>query len=182
MPFLNISVTNASFPESQCGFWAKRATIDMIFSLRQLQKMQRAGKATLCCVYWPDHWPDHSPLWAEMAFSRSWPRLVVLLPYSESWSPFMITWREQFCTMVPLPTLSTSSECKARLCPSFLFGIFYATLLKHAFGEPTESIYLQIRLDGNLFKFSRLRAKTSVHEKYIHDLLFANDAAITTHT
>ena len=39
------------YPESQCGFRAKRATIDMIFSLRHLQKMQRAGKATLCCLY-----------------------------------------------------------------------------------------------------------------------------------
>ena len=29
---------------------------------------------------------------------------------------------------------------------------------------------------------SRLRPKTRVHEKYVRDLLFADDAAITTHT
>ena len=29
------------YPESQCGFKAKRATIDMIFSLRQLQEKCR---------------------------------------------------------------------------------------------------------------------------------------------
>ena len=63
-----------------------------------------------------------------------------------------------------------------------LFGIFFATLLKHAFGESTEGIYLRTRSDGNLFKLSRLRAKTRVHEKYVRDLLFADDAAITTHT
>ena len=32
-----------------------------------------------------------------------------------------------------------------------LFGIFFATLLKHAFGESTEGIYLQTRSDANLF-------------------------------
>ena len=35
---------------------------------------------------------------------------------------------------------------------------------------------------GNIFKLSRLRAKTRVHEKYVRDLLFADDVAITTHT
>ena len=63
-----------------------------------------------------------------------------------------------------------------------LFGICFATLLKHAFGESTEGIYLRTRSDGNLCKLSRLRAKTRVHEKYVRDLLFADDAAITTHT
>ena len=63
-----------------------------------------------------------------------------------------------------------------------LFGIFFATFLKHAFGKSTEGIYLRTRSDGNLFKLSRFRAKTRVHEKYVRDLLFADDAAITTHT
>ena len=63
-----------------------------------------------------------------------------------------------------------------------LFGIFFATLLKYAFGKFTAGIYLRTRSDGNLFKLSRLRSKTRVHEKYVRDLLFADDAAITTHT
>ena len=67
------------------------------------------------------------------------------------------------------------------LAPTLL-GIFFATLLKHAFGKSTESIYFRTRSDGNLFKLSRLRAKTRVHEKYVRDLVFADDAAITTHT
>ena len=63
-----------------------------------------------------------------------------------------------------------------------LFRICFATILNHAFRESTEGIYLRTRLDGNLFKLSRLRAKTRVHENYVRDLLFADDAAITTHT
>ena len=48
-----------------------------------------------------------------------------------------------------------------------LFGIFFVTLLKCAFGESTEGIYLQTRSDGNPFKLSRLRAETRVYEKYV---------------
>ena len=46
-----------------------------------------------------------------------------------------------------------------------LFGIFFATLLKHDFGKSTEGIYLQTRSDGSLFKLSRLRAKIRVPKK-----------------
>ena len=63
-----------------------------------------------------------------------------------------------------------------------LFGIFFATFLKHAFGESTENIYLRNRPEGNLFKLSRLKAKTRVHEKYACDLLFADDVVIKSLT
>ena len=43
-----------------------------------------------------------------------------------------------------------------------LFGIFFAVLLKHAFGSTTEDIYLRTRSDGKLFNLSRLRVKSKV--------------------
>ena len=63
-----------------------------------------------------------------------------------------------------------------------LFGIFFALLLKHAFGSTTEGIYLRTRSDGRLFNLARLRAKTKVREVLIRDMLFADDAAVATHT
>ena len=63
-----------------------------------------------------------------------------------------------------------------------LFGIFFAMLLKHAFGDATEGIYLRTRSDGRLFNLTRLRAKTKVQDVLIRDMLFADDAAIATHT
>ena len=53
---------------------------------------------------------------------------------------------------------------------------------KICFWESTEGIYLWAKWVGNLFKLSRLRVKTKVHEKYVHDFRCADDAAITTHT
>ena len=84
---------------------------------------------------------------------------------------------------------STSDAFKIRsgvkqgcvLAPT-LFGIFFAVLLRHAFGSTTEGIFLRTRSDGKLFNISRLRAKSRVHKKHLRDFLFADDAAITTHS
>ena len=63
-----------------------------------------------------------------------------------------------------------------------LFGIFFAVMLKQAFGESTEGIYLHTRLDGNLFNLtSLLKAKTKVEKYTVRDFLFADDEAIATH-
>ena len=63
-----------------------------------------------------------------------------------------------------------------------LFGIFFGLLLKHAFDTTTEGIYLRTRSDGRLFNLARLRAKTKVRKVLIRDMLFADDAAVATHT
>ena len=59
------------------------------------------------------------------------------------------------------------------------FRIFFFVMFKHAFGTATEGIYLQTRSDG---KVSRLKAKTRVWEVCLSDFLFADDAAVITHT
>ena len=63
-----------------------------------------------------------------------------------------------------------------------LFGIIFALLFRHAFVTATEVICLRTRSDGRLFNLGRLRAKTKVHEAPVRDMLFAYDAAVTTHT
>ena len=63
-----------------------------------------------------------------------------------------------------------------------LFGIFFALLLRHAFGSATEGIYLRTRSDGRLLNLACLKAKTKVREALIRDILFVDDAVVATHT
>ena len=61
-----------------------------------------------------------------------------------------------------------------------LFRIFFAVMLKHAFGPAAEGIYLRTRTDGKLFDLCRLRAKTKAQLRCLRDFLFADDAAVTS--
>ena len=63
-----------------------------------------------------------------------------------------------------------------------LFGIFFSLLLKHAFKSSTDGIYLHSRSDGHLFDIARLRAKSKKRTVNIRDLLFADDAALVSHS
>ena len=49
-------------------------------------------------------------------------------------------------------------------------------------GPQPKGVYLHTRSDGRLFNLARLRAKTKIREVLIKDLLFADDAAVTSHT
>ena len=63
-----------------------------------------------------------------------------------------------------------------------LFWTFIGLLLKHVLDTGTEGIYLRTRSDGRLFNLAHLRAKTKVCEVLIRDMLFADYAAVATHT
>ena len=63
-----------------------------------------------------------------------------------------------------------------------LFGIFFSLLLNFAFGQSTKGIHLHTRSDGKLFNLARLRAKTKVRPVLIREMLFADDAALSSHT
>ena len=65
---------------------------------------------------------------------------------------------------------------------TMLFGTFFGLLLKHVLDTTTEGIYFRTRSDDSLFNLARLRAKTNVRKDLIRDMLFADDAAVATHT
>ena len=63
-----------------------------------------------------------------------------------------------------------------------LFSIFFSMMLSYAFNTSTEGVFLHTRADGKLFNLARLRAKTKVRHVVIREMLFADDAALVTHT
>ena len=170
------------YPESQCGFRAGRSAIDMVFSLRQLQEKCWEQQMPLYIAF-------HDLTKAFDLVNRD--GLFQILP-KIGCPPKLENMIESFHTNMkgtvqfngssskPFDTRSSvKQECV--LAPT-LFGIFFALLLRHAFGTASEGICLQTRSDGRLFNLGRLRAKTKIREALIRDMLFADNAAVTTHT
>ena len=63
-----------------------------------------------------------------------------------------------------------------------LFRIFFSMMLSYAFKTSPEGVFLNTRADGKLFNLARLRAKTKVRHVVIREMLFADNAALVTHT
>ena len=169
------------YPESQCGFRANRSTVDVIFSLRQLQEKCREQRRPLFIAF----------IDLTKAFDLvSRDGLFKILP-KIGCSPRLLSIIRSFHEDMKGTVVfdgSTSAAFNMRsgvkqgcvLAPA-LFGIF-AVMLKYAFGPAAEGIYLQTRAEGKLFNLSRLRAKTKVELRCLHDFLFADDAAVTAHS
>ena len=54
--------------------------------------------------------------------------------------------------------------------------------LSYAFKTSTEGVFLHTRANGKPFNLARVRAKTKVRHVVIREMLFADDAALVTHT
>ena len=83
-------------------------------------------------------------------------------------------------TSEPFPILSGVKQ-GCVLAPT-LFGILFSLLLNFAFRDSTQGIHLHTRSDGKLFSLARLKAKTKTRTVLIREMLFADDAALTSHT
>lgn len=83
---------------------------------------------------------------------------------------------------VPFPIVNGVTQ-GCVLAPT-LFSIFFSMMLKQATEDlhNDDTVYIRYRLDSSLFSLRRLQALTKTLEQLIRDHLFADDAALVTHT
>ena len=170
------------YPESQCGFRAGRSTIDMIFSLRQLQEKCQEQQMPLYIAF-----IDLTKAFDLVSRSGLF-RLLKKIGCPPHLLAAVISFHENMQSTVCFngatsEAFPVSSGVKQGcvLAPT-LFGIFFSMLLQYAFKDCSEGIYIHTRADGRLFNIARLRAKTKVTKVLIREMLFADDAALTSHT
>ena len=170
------------YPESQCGFRAERSTVDMVFSLHQLQEKCREQQMPLYIAFIDltkaFDLVSRDGLFKALRKISCPPRLHSLIVSFHSNMKGTV----QFNGNLSKPFDMHSGVKQGCVLTPTLFGIFFALLLRHAFGTAQEGIYLWTRSDGSLFNLACLKARTKVCEVLIRDMLFADDAAVVTHT
>ncbi|KAK7109622.1 hypothetical protein V1264_013633 [Littorina saxatilis] len=155
-----LKLANRVYPESQCGFRSERSTIDMIFSLRQLQEKCREQRQPLYIAF-IDLTNAFDPVSRDGLFKVleriGCPhRLLSMIQSFHTDTKGVM----QFDGSSSAPFEVKSGVKQGYMLAPALFGIYFAVMLKHAFRTSTDGIYLHIRSDGKLFSLLCLKAKT----------------------
>ena len=172
------------YPESQCGFRSGRSTIDMVFSVRQVQEKCREQNKPLHMAF-VDLTKAFDMVSREGLFA-----ILQKLGCPPTLLGLVKSLHEDMSATVFFEG-STSDSFAVRsgvkqgcvLAPT-LFGIFFSVLLHHAFNDHVDEdgVFLHTRSDGKLFNLARLRAKSKVRKVLVRELLFADDAALVSHS
>ena len=163
------------YPKSQCGFRAGRFTVDMIFSLHQLQEKCQEQQQPLFIAFVDltkaFDLVSRSGLFEILQIIGCPPKLLAVITSFHQGMQSTVCF--DAATSKPFP-VSSGLKQGCVLAPN-LFGIFFSMLLQ-------DGVYVRTRHDGKLFNVTRLRATTNTHEVLIRDLLFSDDAALTSHS
>ena len=170
------------YPESQCGFRTGRSTIDIIFSVRQRQEKCREQRRPLYIAFIDltkaSDLISRSRLFKLLGKIGCPPKLLSVIFSFHDNMKGTINYDGSTCE----PFEIHSGVKQGCVLAQTLFGIFFSLVLSYAFGPSTKGVYLHTRTDGELLNVTCLRAKTKVRRVAIRKMLFADDAALATHT
>uniref|UniRef100_A0A5F8GN97 RNA-directed DNA polymerase n=1 Tax=Monodelphis domestica TaxID=13616 RepID=A0A5F8GN97_MONDO len=175
------SVSEQNLPESQCGFRPDRSTIDMVFTVRQMQEKCLEQNLSLYIVFVDltkaFDTVNRDALWvifSKLGCPAKFVKLIQLfhvdmtgevLSGGETSDCFNISnGMKQGCVLTPV-----------------LFNLYFNQVLRQAVMDLDLGVYIKYRLDGSLFNLRRLTAKTKTTERLILEALFADDCALMAH-
>uniref|UniRef100_A0A5F8GJ83 Reverse transcriptase domain-containing protein n=1 Tax=Monodelphis domestica TaxID=13616 RepID=A0A5F8GJ83_MONDO len=175
------SVSEQNLPESQCGFRPDRSTINMVFTVRQIQEKCLEKNLSLYIVF-----VDLTKVFdtvnrdalrvilSKLGCPAKFVKLIQLfhvdmtgevLSGGETSDRFNISnGVKQGCVLAPV-----------------LFNLYFTQVLRHTVMDLDLGIYIKYRLNVSLFDLRRLTAKTKTTERLILEALFADDCALMAH-
>lgn len=167
--------------ESQCGFRPERSTIDMIFSLRQVQEkcIEQYKELYIVFVDFRKAFDsvDRQMLWKVLRVFGCPDRFINIIRQFHEGTMGRVVVGKQESSSIQM-NHGTKQGCV--LAPT-LFTLFLTIVLEILHQQVDDGIYIRTRSDGKLFNLARLRARTKTQTKLITELLFADDTALIAH-
>lgn len=175
------TVSEDNLPEAQCGFRPGRSTIDMVFTVRQIQEKCIEQQMDLYTVFIDltkaFDTVNREALWSvllKLGCPQKFTNLIRL--FHDDMTGQVLSNGEHSNTFV----ISNGVKQGCVLAP-VLFNLFFTQVLLHVVKDLDLGVYIKYRLDGSLFDLRRLSARTKTLEKLILEALFADDCALMAH-
>ena len=169
-----IAVSEANLPEAQCGFRPGRSTVNMIFTVRQVQEKCLEQNLDLHSVFIvltkAFDTVNREALWDALARYGCPPKFIQIIRL------FLVDMTGQVLSNGEQsdPFFIPNGVKQGRVLAPVLFNLFFTCVLRQAVGNMDEGVYVRFRYDGSIFD-RRLNVKTKTLNSLIQEALFADD-------
>ena len=177
-----MAIANEVLPESQCGFRANRSTVDMIFTVRQLQEKSLEQQMPLYLAF-----IDFSKAFDTVHRDCVWqllhkygcpPKFVGMIQQLHDGMQAQVCVNGDVTDPFPVAH-GVKQGCV--LAPT-LFTIYLAAVLTVVNRGLNGGVHIVSRTDRKLFDAAKLKARTKVMNLTVNEVLYADDTAFASHS
>ena len=179
---INLHIVDNVLPESQGGFRNGRGTVDMIFTIRQLQEKCQEQRRDLFQVFndltKAFDTVNREALWLILGMLGCPKKLISILKLLNHDMKTTLNIGNKLAEPF---TVGNGVKQGDTLAPT-LFALYFSMVFQLAFKDSSKNVYIYYRTPGKLFNINRFTARTKTMMSVMRELLYADDCALLTHT
>ena len=176
-----ITMSEANLPEAQCGFCPGCSTVNMIFSVGQVQEKCIEHNLNSYSVFIDltkaFDTVNIEALWSILAWYSCPHKLIQIIKLFHVNMTGQVLWNGKQSD----PFKISNGVKKGCVLAPVLFNMFFICVLNYTVHGLDEGVYIHYHFDGSVFSLHQLTAKSKTLTDLIQAALFADDCALMAH-